>query len=1121
MKPLYLVGQDAPLSKLPKSFPKKIDESLSLGIDIGIGSCGTALVHEKLDGKPVIRGFESAPEKIVFMGVRTFDVPETKEQTGPKLKNPERRQKRLLRRVTQRRAKRMRQVRYLFQKQGLLPKDYHPLADDWKLRHEAALPWQWRVEALERALTPWEWGSVLMYFAKHRGFRSNRKSDLESKGKTGGTLESAKANHEALEHYRTLGEMFVSDSRFAERKRNRDGVYTSMIQRADLIKEIEQLFDSQTKCGNAHSTPVLKNAYLEILEFQNPLQDPVSLLDNCPFEPAEKRGCRLSPSFELSRALQKLNAITLTFPGNKRVRLSDFANAKEGGYAPFLAFFGSKKAISWKDLRNLFSIPDDATFDDLSVRRKTSKKPTSRGSAAKATESDEISVAEQEKQDFVTSSNSKSCAEGTALLRKALGPQLWNQCTNQFQELLDHAAFCLSFYELVEDPTTDCTILGQISQHCAACPDLIAAIRQDLTSEKPTLHRFSGSCSLSTLASRKILPHLMNGLVYSDAVIAIYGDHRQSDYQISKITNPIVASVVRETVKQIVHLIDETGALPGRINLELARDLGKSIDERNEIAAGIKKRTEAKNSTRAFVAELLGCDTDRVSAEELLRYELYYEQGGICPYSGESLPEPARIFTAELQIDHVLPRSRSHDNGYDNKVLVYTHANQNKGSLTPFEWLGGPDSQSWSEFCTRIAGMKSLRRRKRVSLLDATFATREAEFAERNLNDTRYIGRLVLAYLEDIYRIAGEEPGAKGSTRRVFVRPGALTSMVRKAWGLEDLKKDRNGRRLGDKHHAVDALICACLGEGSAQWIARIGKAWRDMEKRHDSHLALRGLTPPWKTFREDVVKALDSFSVSRRERCHGRGALHADTIYRWEEDEKGNGVAWQRVSLINIENGKKKARFTGNEQLENIKGIQHPKNQWLRTALETWIANGSPVDAIPVDPQGCQIRKVFVRSAKASLRKIPQGYVTNGDLVRCDVFSKAGKYYLVPVYAYHLAYVEPPMRAIVADKEESAWDLIDDSYGFEFSLWKNSRFRVEKKAKRGADSGEFIEGNYLSIDRNTARISYADPEDSQTQDRASVKQGCTSFIKYHVDRLGRMHQVKREVRTWRGGVCT
>jgi hypothetical protein len=79
MKPLYLVGQDAPLSRLPKSFPQTIDESLSLGIDIGIGSCGTALVHDKLDGKPVIRGFESVPENIVFMGVRTFDVPEIQE----------------------------------------------------------------------------------------------------------------------------------------------------------------------------------------------------------------------------------------------------------------------------------------------------------------------------------------------------------------------------------------------------------------------------------------------------------------------------------------------------------------------------------------------------------------------------------------------------------------------------------------------------------------------------------------------------------------------------------------------------------------------------------------------------------------------------------------------------------------------------------------------------------------------------------------------------------------------------------------------------------------------------------------------------------------------------------
>jgi hypothetical protein len=35
------------------------------------------------------------------------------------------------------------------------------------------------------------------------------------------------------------------------------------------------------------------------------------------------------------------------------------------------------------------------------------------------------------------------------------------------------------------------------------------------------------------------------------------------------------------------------------------------------------------------------------------------------------------------------------------------------------------------------------------------------------------------------------------------------------------------------------------------------------------------------------------------------------------------------------------------------------------------------------------------------------------------------------------------------------------------------------------------------------------------------VKQGVVSFQKLHVDRLGRLHLIKREKRTWRGGVCT
>jgi CRISPR/Cas system Type II protein with McrA/HNH and RuvC-like nuclease domain len=73
-----------------------------------------------------------------------------------------------------------------------------------------------------------------------------------------------------------------------------------------------------------------------------------------------------------------------------------------------------------------------------------------------------------------------------------------------------------------------------------------------------------------------------------------------------------------------------------------------------------------------------------------------------------------------------------------------------------------------------------------------------------------------------------------------------------------------------------------------------------------------------------------------------------------------------------------------------------------------------------------------------------PQGHVASGTLVRCDVFSKKGKFHLVPIYKHQLMERTPPMRAIVAGKlDEKDWTPIDSTFRFEFSLWTNSRFEL------------------------------------------------------------------------------
>jgi CRISPR-associated endonuclease Csn1 len=1115
--PRILVGPNCPLTKLPKTFPQQIDESLTLGIDIGIGSCGLALIHKSEQDKPTIHGFSDMPGRISFLGVRTFDVPETKEKTGPKLKNPDRRQARLLRRGTARRAQRMRHIRLLLKNQGLLPESYSIDTQEWKELHEAATPWEWRVEALEMKLPAWSWAAVLIHFAKHRGFRSNRKSDLASKGEKGGTLESSRANHEALSHYRTLGEMFLDDPRFAERKRNRDGSYTSMILRGDLLAEIDEIFEKQREFGNDHASAGFQAEFIETLQTQRPLQNPVALLEDCPFEHSEKRGTRHSPSFELSRALQKLNSLSLKSANGSEQSLPDFIKCQPNAYAAFISQFGISKKVTWKQLRKIFAIPDEFSFSNLSITQKAAARGSAKkkavGSAEKA-EPPIKSISTLEGEDFVNR-GARGCAESTALFRSLLADD-WSEVTRDNFEPLDEAAFALTFYEVLEDEQSEETILGQIHAKCHTQPKLVRAILRDLQeSDKPTLHNFSGSVAVSMKASRRIIPHLAEGRVYSAAMEAAGYTHTDSTVSLKSITNPIVQSVVRETMKQIIHLIDEAGRIPGKINIELARDLGRSMDQRNEITRGLDKRTTERNGHREQAAQILQVPVRNVSDEEVLKYEMRLEQGGNCAYSGAVITD-SELFTAALQIDHILPRSRSHDNSYDNKVLVFTASNQNKGNQTPFEWLGGPYSLPWLGHITRITAMRGIRGRKRRNLLDATFGEREDEFLARNLNDTRYIGRLVTAFLQDIYTIVGEKlPTVKDSKRRIFVRPGALTAMIRKAWGLEDLKKDLDGHRIGDKHHAVDALICACIGEGQSQFVTALSKAWGDMENKHQHSLIPRKLPPPWEEFRASVVTALSLVNVSRREDCGGKGSLHNDTVYGRDK----YGTSWQRVSLITTDGKKKSTFLTDIGKLELVRGAREidVRNKWLRPALTAWIQDGCPFDKPPLDNQGKVILKLFRETAGNSLRKIDRGWVSNGNMIRCDVFSKGGKYALIPVYSHQLSSTEPPMKFISANKPESEWKVIDETYKFEFSLWKNSRFQVNERTKKSGTV--IVVGCYAGLHRGTGKVTYNQPNDHGADSLFVSPVTSLKFQKYQIDRLGRIFPIPHEKRTWRGKV--
>lgn len=130
------------------------------------------------------------------------------------------------------------------------------------------------------------------------------------------------------------------------------------------------------------------------------------------------------------------------------------------------------------------------------------------------------------------------------------------------------------------------------------------------------------------------------------------------------------------------------------------------------------------------------------NSTEVLKYRLWKEQGGRCPYSGQYI-EPDQAFIGRdgtyAGIDHILPYSRSMDDGYLNKVLVIGSENRNKQNRTPYEYLG-QDEDRWNEFCVRIENMFKSNKKKAERLKIRDFNDGESEqMKDRNLSDTRYI----------------------------------------------------------------------------------------------------------------------------------------------------------------------------------------------------------------------------------------------------------------------------------------------------------------------------------------------------------------------------------------------
>ena len=1092
-----------------------------LGLDGGMASIGWAIIDLDPDHR---NGTVDA------CGTRMLNSPEGQSKSGPFLKNADRRTHRGQRKVIRRRRQRMAEIRSLFKNSGLLKNDHRDA-----LAGHGTDPWELRAQALDRTLESRELALALGHIAKHRGFKSNRKGEKipnappESKKGGGkskedkekeGTLHGVALTRQRLREmaedhpvYRTVGEMFAYDPRYAGRKRNRTGDYKHSIGRDEQAREVTEIFAAQRRLGNPLATVELEQAFGQTAFFQRPLQSSLDLIGECPFVEAQKRASAFAPSFEKFRFLSKLVTLRIVRGGELHPLGAD-------GIRAALASYGTTKRYTWKALRKALRLSDDEKFDRIGP--------------------------DKEGKDFV---RSKGAAAGTKTLVDILSPAIGEIETKSLLasgEPLDSAMTAIAFNEDTDEIRKD---LEAIDLSAEAIDALCEAALDN------TFNFVKGTGHISCAAARRLNPHLAMGLRYDEACTAEGWDHAaQRAWKLEDIKSPVAQKAAREMMKQVKVLEREYGPFD-RVHVEMARDVGKSIEERGKIERGINRRTADRRKAETDLKKLL--KRDRVSDEDILRYELWKEQNGRCLYSGKGIP-PQAILASDnsVQVDHILPFSRFADNSFLNKTLCFTTENQNKKNRTPFEWKSEDDPDDWERFRAEVESLKGMKGIKKRNYLSMDAAEREEAFRARNLNDTRFALRVVLGLLRRTYpdfEDGMREDGKPRMRRRVYARPGAITAALRRVWGVESLKKDENGeRKPDDRHHALDAIITACCSERLLQQATRHAQE----QERRGEKFELRHLPPPWgepDQFRREVEQAVLNVFVSRPESGRLRGKAHDATIRqvrkidgeeRLFERKAVGDLTLQDLERIPVpkpyerKESKKKVIDPAklhDEMVENlciwmkakadlearINAIEGKSE--AKTALERELAALKPRS-----PKGDAIRKVRLETRSKKAVEVRGGSADRADMVRVDVFTKPNKkgveqYYLVPVYRSDVyndddtLKEKPPNRAVVAHKPESEWPTMDGTFRFRFSISSFSFLQITRS------DGEVIEGYFRGLDRSTGNITISPHKNSGQLIRGIGPRNLRALRKFHVDRLGTYppHEIHQETRTWRGKACT
>lgn len=722
------------------------------------------------------------------------------------LKNKARREKRGSRRNVRRRRTRKAALKKALVEADLLPREVLRAANVSEvLNRISANPYELRAAALDRKLEDHQLGRALLHLGNRRGFLSNRKvgNDRESRVVGRAITELQRAIEET--DSRTLGK-YLSKQQTQRRR------YT---ERAMYAKEFEAIWNQQSRT-NPKLTDQLHEKLHHCIFFQNPLKIQKFLIGKCTLEPNKRRAAKWQPIAQTLRIWQDVSRIRTTHD-HRPLHYSDQRQLVDELHR--------RKSMTWNQVRSFLRLDTNTQFN---LEESGSLKKL----LGNATQVTLISALGEYTQTL-------TCEEKQKILN-------WLATSDNDRKLREKIERGFDFDEQTVSALLNCSLpTGYFHLSVRACRNLIRV--------------FEGSVEPLTYreAAEKSGYHMDEMGEAKDGVERLGAP--------PKLRNPVVEKSLVE-LKRVVNAVIRVYGKPDLIRLEMARDLKNSKKVRDTIQKHNreqeKKRADARERLKEEFPIFKNREPTREDIEKYLLWKECFENcNGQCPYTG-AIISGDMLFSQEVQVEHIIPYSRSFDNSFKNKTLCLAGENARKGNKTPHELYHG--TSQYDEVLARVEKLP-FKKRRRFSRTEVA----ETPDASRELNDTRYICREAKRYVQTL-------------GIRVQVSTGQFTAGLRRKWNLNGILQPNNTNRKNredHRHHFIDAVIVANVDAGMVNRIAQICRHERLIRNLQGGIFTSKSTFPkPWQGFRQVVKTKVDEIVVSHAPTRKISGGLHEDT---------------------------------------------------------------------------------------------------------------------------------------------------------------------------------------------------------------------------------------------------